>query len=196
MGTVACIRQTLGSCTVVPKNMMEGHQPTLLGHPYKRGVSSPMTTSPKLRAQKAAIWARYKCRLYGLPEGDADWTVFFHLHVQPCAYCGADPARSVDHVMPLKRGGLNTESNLVPSCEFCNDSKGNRTPEEWAAAKEPYQCVGCDALISPRPGKPRNFYCASCWPEARRLSLIKARRNSPVGKLGYNDPKQHTPKGS
>lgn len=38
---------------------------------------------------------------------------------------------SPDHVIPVKRGGLNTDENVVWSCWECNDSKGNRLPEEW-----------------------------------------------------------------
>lgn len=43
-----------------------------------------------------------------------------------CVYCGA-PAQTFDHLLPSKRGGVET----VPSCRSCNSSKGARTPEEW-----------------------------------------------------------------
>lgn len=49
-----------------------------------------------------------------------------------CAYCGR-PAATVDHVIPLARGGPHIASNLVPACGSCNSQKGNRTPEEWRA---------------------------------------------------------------
>ena len=46
-----------------------------------------------------------------------------------CAYCAA-PATTVDHVLPRSRGGQNTWDNLVASCRSCNNTKGDRTPEE------------------------------------------------------------------
>lgn len=47
-----------------------------------------------------------------------------------CAYCGA-AATTVDHVWPLGRGGPEHESNLVPACRACNQSKGSRLLTEW-----------------------------------------------------------------
>lgn len=48
-----------------------------------------------------------------------------------CAYCGATGNLTVDHVIPLASGGLNTISNLVPACERCNKSKGAKDFEAW-----------------------------------------------------------------
>ncbi len=42
-----------------------------------------------------------------------------------CAYCGA-PASTVDHVLPLARGGTSDVDNLVPCCSRCNSSRGGR----------------------------------------------------------------------
>lgn len=49
---------------------------------------------------------------------------------KPCAYCGAE-ADTIDHVMPLVRGGTNYEGNLVPACRRCNSSKSGKTIIEW-----------------------------------------------------------------
>lgn len=49
-----------------------------------------------------------------------------------CSYCSR-PADTVDHVVPLQRGGTNAEVNLVPCCRPCNSSKGVRLLEEWRA---------------------------------------------------------------
>lgn len=48
----------------------------------------------------------------------------------PCAYCGS-AAESVDHVIPLSRGGAEAEENLVPACQHCNKSKGAKLLSEW-----------------------------------------------------------------
>ena len=42
-----------------------------------------------------------------------------------CRWCGA-PAGHVDHVVPLKLGGTDDDTNLVAACEKCNLSRGAR----------------------------------------------------------------------
>jgi 5-methylcytosine-specific restriction endonuclease McrA len=48
-----------------------------------------------------------------------------------CQYCGrSDLTLTVDHVIPISRGGEDTWENLVCACVTCNNKKGDRTPEE------------------------------------------------------------------
>ncbi len=47
-----------------------------------------------------------------------------------CQYCGATRDLTIDHVLPLSRGGGHTWENVVAACQSCNQRKGNRTPEE------------------------------------------------------------------
>jgi len=50
-----------------------------------------------------------------------------------CQYCGrSDLSLTIDHVMPVSRGGEDTWENLVCACVDCNNRKGDRTPEESA----------------------------------------------------------------
>ena len=51
-----------------------------------------------------------------------------------CYYCKSySPARklTMDHVIPLARGGRSIKSNLVPCCKSCNNLKKNLLPVEW-----------------------------------------------------------------
>ena len=48
-----------------------------------------------------------------------------------CVYCGAKADLTLDHVVPLSRGGTHTLENLVGACFSCNSSKGNKLIEEW-----------------------------------------------------------------
>ncbi len=51
-----------------------------------------------------------------------------------CYYCEKIiPARqlTMDHVVPLARGGRSIKSNLVPCCKSCNNRKKNLLPFEW-----------------------------------------------------------------
>ena len=50
-----------------------------------------------------------------------------------CAYCGEKfPARelTMDHVVPVARGGRSNKGNVVASCKACNTSKQLLTPAE------------------------------------------------------------------
>ncbi len=48
-----------------------------------------------------------------------------------CQYCGIQSkALTVDHVIPKFRNGLDSWENLVAACKNCNQTKGEKTPEE------------------------------------------------------------------
>lgn len=51
-------------------------------------------------------------------------------HMSYCVYCGSD-YEDIDHVFPVKLGGLDIKENLVPSCSRCNKIKSAKHPEEW-----------------------------------------------------------------
>jgi len=50
-----------------------------------------------------------------------------------CVYCGA-PATTVDHIVPLSRGGGNGRENLAAACATCNTEKGSLLLSEWRRA--------------------------------------------------------------
>lgn len=53
-----------------------------------------------------------------------------------CAFCGKRLTKensTIDHLIPQAKGGTNAPANLVLACQPCNNTKGNRTPEEWSA---------------------------------------------------------------
>jgi len=53
------------------------------------------------------------------------------LYSKKCVYCGSMEKIEIDHVIPLSRGGSHSIGNLVPSCQYCNRSKGSKTIMEW-----------------------------------------------------------------
>jgi len=63
-----------------------------------------------------------------------------------CQYCGrtfGSHDLSMDHVVPLSRGGRTSWTNVVTACRRCNRNKGWRTPQE----------AGMSLLR--KPGEPR-----------------------------------------
>jgi 5-methylcytosine-specific restriction endonuclease McrA len=53
------------------------------------------------------------------------------LYNSDCFYCGASEDITLDHVIPLSRGGRHSIGNIVPACGKCNYSKNNKTVIEW-----------------------------------------------------------------
>ncbi len=56
-----------------------------------------------------------------------------------CKYCHCkltNNNRTVDHVVPLSKGGEHSKDNLVPCCRSCNSRKNAKTPEEWERTKK------------------------------------------------------------
>lgn len=51
-----------------------------------------------------------------------------------CQNCGSRRFLTIDHVVPLSRGGSSALSNLQTLCEHCNKAKGARTADEWEVA--------------------------------------------------------------
>jgi 5-methylcytosine-specific restriction protein A len=50
-----------------------------------------------------------------------------------CYYCEqkvGSQALTMDHIIPLARGGQSTKGNLVPSCQDCNSKKKLKIPVE------------------------------------------------------------------
>lgn len=64
-----------------------------------------------------------------------------------CHYCGHEVAGwaedrglhpTVDHMIPLKRGGRNTSANKVLACYRCNQEKGALTATDYIAWRQQY----------------------------------------------------------
>jgi 5-methylcytosine-specific restriction endonuclease McrA len=46
-----------------------------------------------------------------------------------CGYCGRS-ASTIDHILPVSRGGRSTWTNTAAACGSCNQRKADRTPAE------------------------------------------------------------------
>lgn len=81
-----------------------------------------------------------------------------------CAYCGkrcAESEATVDHVLPVSRGGRSSWSNTVTACSRCNQRKANRLPHE----------AGMKLLIEPKLPRTRYLKAQGEVPAAWRLWL-------------------------
>lgn len=88
-----------------------------------------------------------------------------------CQYCGRrfpTSELSLDHVVPLSRGGATSWENVVCACLPCNVRKGNRVPEEvgMRLRRSPVKPKPSPlGLLSPHRIHPdwRNFLDVAYW---------------------------------
>jgi len=51
-----------------------------------------------------------------------------------CHYCGRSTPPNeltMDHIVPISRGGRSTKGNIVAACKACNTAKKHLLPMEW-----------------------------------------------------------------
>lgn len=53
------------------------------------------------------------------------------LYKNPCFRCGTYKQLSIDHIIPLVKGGNHSIGNLMTLCRPCNASKGKKFLVEW-----------------------------------------------------------------
>lgn len=78
--------------------------------------------------------ARKRARALGAPGPGisvAEWDALVAATNGCCAYCGRRRTLTMDHLVPLTRGGHHVFENIVPACQSCNSSKGKKLPAEW-----------------------------------------------------------------
>lgn len=59
------------------------------------------------------------------------WIRIVELFDNACAYCGSMDVLTVEHIIPVSHGGTRTAANVIPVCQHCNSSRGNKDIDEW-----------------------------------------------------------------
>ena len=85
-------------------------------------IKHPDRHVAKEHARRARYRGKYSAK---------DWRSLCRRYGDCCAYCGSKKPLTVDHVVPLVRGGSNYIGNLLPACAWCNSSKGKKLLVEW-----------------------------------------------------------------
>ena len=66
----------------------------------------------------------------------AEWRKIKLLHMNKCAYCLMEFKNlTMDHIVPLVKGGSHNKNNIVPACKSCNSSKQARDQLEFVRSK-------------------------------------------------------------
>jgi len=66
---------------------------------------------------------------------------FTKLNNQLCFYCGSDQKLTMDHIIPIVRGGRHSIGNIVVACKSCNSQKGSKTIQEWRKLQSKLQSI-------------------------------------------------------
>jgi 5-methylcytosine-specific restriction endonuclease McrA len=84
----------------------------------------------KIKALNSATKSRRRKSERKLFSHD-DWQSILRQYHLSCAYCGCGGNLTMDHVVPLIRGGRHSVGNIIPACRSCNSSKGGKFIIEW-----------------------------------------------------------------
>tara|TARA_Y100001968_G_C19242726_1_gene660290 strand:+ start:171 stop:581 length:411 start_codon:yes stop_codon:yes gene_type:complete len=77
--------------------------------------------------QRDAVFLEDLCPKLGVRR----WRHSLHSYTgKSCIYCGQQ-SESIDHVLPLSRGGLSVTENCVPACLSCNGKKSDTEAFNW-----------------------------------------------------------------
>lgn len=94
-------------------------------------------TKNKWRANNKEL-TNFLCRMYQYRRKGASGYAtpkqvkeLYDKYLGLCVYCNFNKASSLDHIIPLKKGGINNIENLAPACISCNSSKRDKLLSEW-----------------------------------------------------------------
>lgn len=94
---------------------MRSEQPELLRARFAAWAASP---------RGRAWFAGNRSRRRGVPYTPEALEWLESLVDPECTYCG-QPADSIDHIVPVSKGGTGDRDNLTPACMTCNRRKGS-----------------------------------------------------------------------
>lgn len=143
-----CGREKLPNCFSVDRQKKSGrysrckvcvrNNPKHVGAKKKETCTRRRDTRP---FEHAAYIANRRAKKEGLSDviTEKEWEEKARSKTLICHMCdkqttlerGKDTTCSLDHVLPLSRGGRNLIENIEPACVSCNRSRSNMTMEEF-----------------------------------------------------------------
>ncbi|KAI3437088.1 HNHc domain-containing protein [Psidium guajava] len=84
-----------------------------------------------------------------------------------CQYCSSGENLTIDHVLPISRGGEWTWENLVTACAKCNSKKGHKTIEE------------ANMKLLKTPKAPKDFDILAIPLTSAAVKMLRVRKGTP-----------------
>lgn len=77
-----------------------------------------------------------------------EWNNILKHFEYACAYCGKTHEITMEHIIPISKGGLTSVLNIVPACSTCNSSKNNKDMLEWYTAQSFFSEYRLERILS------------------------------------------------
>ena len=112
-----------GKATIDAYRQREKSDPIL--QMKKRQRRERYRNSEKGRAEMRRYDAERRGAVSKIPNSltSSEWIEIMRAHCYRCHYCQRRTKLTLDHVIPLSRGGTHTKENIVPACQSCNSKK-------------------------------------------------------------------------
>lgn len=108
-------------------------------HYYKNNKEKVDEQNRRWRINNYDKWLSYGRNYFCKRDGDfsyEEWLMLQAEYDNKCAYCGKITGLTIDHVVPISRGGEHDIGNVLPSCHSCNSKKGTKLLSEWKPEME------------------------------------------------------------
>jgi 5-methylcytosine-specific restriction endonuclease McrA len=108
---------------------------SLVSEWYRANIERAKATIKRARQANPALAVIRQHRrraLFLACEGEytqREWETLCALYDHRCLCCGKQGDLTVDHVIPLSKGGSNSIENIQPLCHSCNSSKRIKTTD-------------------------------------------------------------------
>jgi 5-methylcytosine-specific restriction endonuclease McrA len=118
-----------------PEKVRESQRKYRESHPeiYREATKKYYKANPEV---KRSLERRRKARKHDNATFKITTRDLKKLYAGPCSYCGSFESMTLDHVIPISKGGVHGVGNLVPACGPCNFSKGQKLLIEWKLYKK------------------------------------------------------------
>ena len=103
---------------------------------YQRAYSKTPKEKARGNANMRAKRHRRKARLASVENTLTREQIHavFEAYGNKCVDCGTTDTLTIDHILPISKGGPNTAKNIRPLCLSCNSSKGARDADTFQRA--------------------------------------------------------------
>lgn len=97
--------------------------------PHKKYTKEESAERAKLKPYRRAFVAGYwgvrnRTLIDYAPITFDEWMLLIRMFDGMCAYCGITPEKlTMDHIIPISKGGRHVVSNIAPACRSCNCRK-------------------------------------------------------------------------
>lgn len=99
----------------------------------KKNVRVYIQNNPEQRQKVYIRNHQYRARRRGANGvfSYSDWTDMIKRTGGRCTYCGSEKKLTVDHIVPLSKGGTNYRDNLQLLCRSCNARKSDKLIQDF-----------------------------------------------------------------